>query len=109
MPYLYLEQSADGVWCIGMESDAWKKKPEICDPLGEVIALVEANLSCLVPFAEELQAEVRPLLLAPKRVAPQQFIEFRKRVFDVCETAKKKTPFWGVWRRLILRTMTCSI
>lgn len=95
MPYLYLEQSADSVWCRGTESDAWKKKPEICDPLGEVIALVEANLSCLVPFAEELQAEVRPLLLAPKRVAPQQFIEFRKRVFDVCETAKKENALLG--------------
>lgn len=95
MPYIYLEQSADGVWYRSAESEAWKKKSEACDPLGEVISLVEANLSCLVPFAEELQAEVRPLLLAPKRVAPQQFIEFRKRVFKVCEAAKKENALLG--------------
>ena len=95
MPKIYLEQSADGVWYRLTETTGRKEKSELCDPLGEVIALADADLSSLVPFAEKLQAEVEPLLLAPRRVAPQEFIAFRRHVFEVCEMAKKENALLG--------------
>ena len=92
---VYLEKSADGVWYRGTDPWPWKKKTEPCDPLGEIIALVETNLSFLVEISEKLQAEVQPLLYAPKRIDAQHFFEFREQVVNVCEMVKKENTLLG--------------
>ncbi len=95
MTNFYLVQTADGLWYRGEEPESWRKKPELCDPMAEILALTETNLSFLVSYLEDFQAEVRPLLVSPRYIESQQFISFRKRVFDFCDLVKKENALLG--------------
>ncbi len=95
MDRMFLEQGRDGQWRRHLQTEDWRHLEEPCDPLGELIALVETDLSFLVSDVKELSAEVEPLLLSPRRVEAARFFAFRKRVLEVCARIKTKNALLG--------------
>ena len=90
MPEIYIEQLEDGIWQRTIRIPYVQSESRPCDPLNELIGLTETNLSFLSKAMKELQAEVRPLMLAPRRVEPERFIAFRNRVKQLCQQLPEK-------------------
>lgn len=95
MDRMFLEQGRDGQWRRHLQTEDRRHLEEPCDPLGELIALVETDLSFLVSDVKELSAEVEPLLLSPRRVEAARFFAFRKGVLEVCARIKTKNALLG--------------
>ena len=95
MAEIYLKLLDDDIWqrTIRMPDARLDRQP--CDPLNELIDLTETNLSFLSKAMKELQAEVRPLMLAPRRVETERFIAFRNRVNQLCQQLQKKNTILG--------------
>ena len=95
MPEIYIEQLEDGIWQRTIRIPYVQSESRPCDPLNELIDLTETNLSFLSKAMKELQAEVRPLMLAPRRVEPERFIAFRNRVNQLCQQLQEKNTVLG--------------
>lgn len=95
MPEIYLEQLANGAWQRVICRPDAPTKYQPCDPLNELIRLTETKLSFLPKAMKELQAEVQPLMLVPRRVEPERFIAFRNHVTRLYDQLQKKNRLLG--------------
>lgn len=92
---VYLENGPRGVWKRFTEKESFGMNEESCDPVAELIAFAEMDLSFLAPLQEELAAEAAALrdLDWPSRV--KGFLPFRRCVLGVYETLSQMDAILG--------------